>query len=55
MPARVPPGLEMVAHHDRVEADAFRVDPELEKLARVKLFGGGFVAKLQHIVLLKSC
>jgi hypothetical protein len=48
VPAGMPPGLEMIAHHDRVETDGFRVHCELEQLAWMKLLGRSFVSQFQH-------
>ena len=50
MAAGVPPRLEVIAHHDRVESRLFGVHGELEQIAGRELFGGGLVPELQHLV-----
>ncbi len=49
VPAGVPPGLEMIAHHDRVEADGFGVNGEIEELPRRELLCRSLVAEFQHL------
>ena len=44
-PVGVPPGLEMIAHHDRIEPDGFGVDGEFEELPGRKLLRRSLVAK----------
>ena len=49
MAAGVPPGLEVIADHDRVEADGFGVNGEIEQLPRRELLRRGLVAEFQHL------
>ena len=48
MAAGVAPGLEVIADHDRVEADGLGVDREVEQFAGRELFRRGLVAEFEH-------
>src|SRR5438445_3234684 len=48
MPARVPPGLEVIADDHAIEADLLGVSAEIQKLDRAELLGRRLVAKSQR-------
>ena len=48
------PGLEMIAHDDRVEPDLFGDDREIEQFTRPELLGRSLITKCQQEVLLSG-